>query len=322
MSRILFMNADMTVKSHQVITEGVGGFTGLIDADYFGYGVDNIGDFNGDGVTDIVVSAWGDDDQGTDDGALWLLYLNTDGTVKGFDKITESDLSFDSSDDDRFGTRVINIGDLDGDGVTDLAAGEWLSDRYTTDAGAVYIMFMNADGTVKYSTDITPDEVPGHTPTTSEYFGHSLDLVGDVNGDGVQDLVVGGYGGGEDVSIVFLNRDGTVKGGYVVNDSNISAAIGLQDFGWSVAGVGDWNKDGIPDIAVGANLDDDEGTDRGAVYIIYLDRDAPQTLYVKLSDNKGELNANLEDSDNFGGGVASLGDWDGDGIQDLVVGAI
>lgn len=164
-------------------------------------------------MTDIVVGAWGDDDTGTDEGAIRLLYLNTDGTVKGHSKISDTDdsLQLNNTTSARFGTRVVSLGDLDGDGVTDLAAGERLSDRHTTDAGAVYIMFMNADGTVKYSTFITPNQIPGSTPAPSEYFGYALDLVGDVNGDGIQDLVVGSYGDGEDAYIVFLNRDGTVK---------------------------------------------------------------------------------------------------------------
>ena len=73
---------------------------------------------------DLIVSAYLDDDVATNNGALWILYLNTDGTVKGHHKITDNDINLDVQNGHYRGYGVTNIGDLDGDGVVDLAVGQ------------------------------------------------------------------------------------------------------------------------------------------------------------------------------------------------------
>lgn len=85
--------------------------------------------------------------------------------------------------------------------------------------------------------------------------------------------------------------------------------------------MGDWNKDGIPDIAVGVQYDDDGGTNRGAVYVIYLNEDGSEKGHFKISDTQNIDDLNLDNSDYFGRGLAPLGDRDGDGVQDLVIGS-
>jgi hypothetical protein len=70
------------VQSHQKISETSGGFTGLLDSsDFFGYSVASLGDLDGDGTTDLAVGAAADDDGGSGQGAVWILFLDTDGTV-------------------------------------------------------------------------------------------------------------------------------------------------------------------------------------------------------------------------------------------------
>ncbi|MCH8851931.1 MAG: FG-GAP repeat protein, partial [Planctomycetes bacterium] len=71
------------VLSHQKISDTEGGFTGILDnSDIFGSSVASLGDLDGDGVGDLAVGATGDDDGGPPHGAVWVLFLNTDGTVK------------------------------------------------------------------------------------------------------------------------------------------------------------------------------------------------------------------------------------------------
>ena len=83
------MNANGTVKSHQKISDTKGNFTGtLADMDNFGYSVASIGDLNGDNVPDLAVSAHNDDDGGSDRGAVWILFMNANGTVKSQQKIS------------------------------------------------------------------------------------------------------------------------------------------------------------------------------------------------------------------------------------------
>src|ERR1700752_1919177 len=72
-----------TVKWEQKLGEGVGGFGGQLDIyDYFGVSLAFLGDLDDDGVTDLAVGALGDDDGGTQKGAVWILFLNADGTVR------------------------------------------------------------------------------------------------------------------------------------------------------------------------------------------------------------------------------------------------
>ena len=147
---------------------------------------------------------------------------------------------------------------------------------------------MNADGSVKREVDHDPDLIPGVTVGgTSAYFGVEVALLGDIDGDGVQDIAVGANGD-ESVTIIRLNTDGSIKGNaYELNDANTSFSISdAPYFGYAVSDAGDWNNDGIPDVMVGAYLDDDGGTNRGAVYIIYLNEDGSEKGYVKLSDTQ------------------------------------
>ncbi len=79
------------VLSHQKINETEGGFTGTLDdRDFFGTSVASLGDLDGDGVGDLAVGARGDSDGGLDRGAVWVLFLNTDGTVKSHQKINDT----------------------------------------------------------------------------------------------------------------------------------------------------------------------------------------------------------------------------------------
>ena len=78
-----------TVLGHQKISDTEGGFTGALDEnDFFGVGVASLGDLDGDGVVDLAVGAYFDDDGGLNRGAVWILFLYADGTVKSQQKIT------------------------------------------------------------------------------------------------------------------------------------------------------------------------------------------------------------------------------------------
>ena len=120
-----------TVLSHQKISDTQGGFRGILDNDdLFGASVASLGDLDGDGVTDLAVEAHFDDDGGTNRGAVWILFLNADGTVKSHQKISDTQGGFTGilDNEDFFGISMAALGDLDGDvGVKDLLTllGAW-----------------------------------------------------------------------------------------------------------------------------------------------------------------------------------------------------
>ena len=128
---MLFLNIDGTVKGHQKISDTQGGFTGILDDfDGFGFSVAFLGDLDGDDVGDLAVGAIQDDDGGVSRGAVWVLFLNTDGTVKSHQKISDTQGGFTGilDNSDQFGISAASLGDLDGDGVGDLAVGVFSDD--------------------------------------------------------------------------------------------------------------------------------------------------------------------------------------------------
>jgi hypothetical protein len=220
-----------------------------------------------------------------------------------------------------FGRGVTSLGDLDGDGVTDMAVGASGSDFVGVDRGAVYVLFMNPNGTVKDSQLIAHNYGGGPTLSNGNFFGVSTSSIGDLDGDGVTDLAVGanldaGFKGA--LYILFLNRDGTAKAIQKITDGSGGAVLpDSAQFGVSVTPVGDLDGDGVTDLAVGAN---GENNRRGAVYVLFMNGNGTVKNSQRIASGVGG-GPTLTSGDYFGFGLASLGDMDGDGVTDLAAGA-
>jgi hypothetical protein len=327
---ILFLDDNGQVDLEQKISSSDGNFSGTLDnADRFGSSVASVGDLNNDGTTDIVVGAPGDDEDGTDRGAIWVLFMNSDGRVQSERKIANGLSGFGDvlDNNDQFGSAVASIGDLNNDGITDLVVGEPFDDDGGTDFGAVWILFMNNDGTVAARQKISFDE-GGFAGGlfTNDQFGFSVGSLGDIDGDGVTDLIVGAPGdddGGTDrgaVWILNMNSDGTVKSEQKISQGfgEFDGAIGDGDgFGNAVSNLGDYNSDGVPEIGVAAKLNDDGGSDRGAFWVIFLKSNGEVISSSKISDLQGGFSGVLADGDQLATGLVSLGDLDNDGVNDI-----
>jgi cysteine-rich repeat protein len=321
------------VTSSQKISDTAGSFTGVLDDnDQFGGAVAHVGDLNGDNKQDVIVGASLDDDGGSARGAVWVLFLQTDGTVISHQKISDTSFAGNLDDSDQFGYAVTSVGDLDSDGLTDIAVGAIGDDDGGSARGAVWILFLNAGGTVKSFQKISSTTGGfGGGLSNGDAFGSALASPGDIDSDGVRDLVVGAQlddDGGTDrgaVWVLFLNSDGTVKDEQKISDATAGFAGALSDsdlFGASAGKIGDIDADGVPDIVVGAIGDDDGGTDRGAVYVFRLNADGTLKGTTKISQTSGGFGGTLDDFDQLGSAAAGIPDLNNDGRDDLAVGAI
>ena len=261
------------------------------------------------------------------------LFLNPDGTVKSHQKISETQGGFAGSfySDQRFGASVSLLGDVDADGVVDIAVGTHTDNDGGQWRGAVWVLFLNTDGTVKAHQKISATQGGfGSGLSNHDWFGIGVAGIGDFDFDGVPDLVGAAYGdddGGPDrgaIWIIFLNSDGTVKGRQKISSTQggFSSALDNDDlWGISVASVGDLNCDGVGDLAVGTVRDDDGGTDLGAVYLLFLTPSATVHSYQKISATAGGFTGVLYQDDIFSRAIAMPGDLDGDGNHEIAVGA-
>lgn len=331
---ILFMRSDGMVRETRKISELEGGFTGRLDeGDQFGRALAGIGDLDADGVPDLAVGANFDDDGGMNRGAVWLLCLNRDGTVKRSSKISSTSGGFTGPlfNQDEFGRSVCSPGDLDGDGAPELAVGSPTDNTGGTRRGAVWVLFLRQDGSVKRAQKIAFG-VGGFTGRlrSLDWFGFSLAPLGDFDRDGVRDLLVGaaldddGALNAGAVWLLFLRPDGTVKGHQKISmlSGGFSALLETIDqFGTSVATLGDVNGDGITDIAAGAVKDADGGRENGAVYVLFLTPTGTVAAHQKISDTEGGFSAALDDWDWLGSSLAPLGDLNRDGVPDFAAGA-
>jgi hypothetical protein len=279
--------------------------------DSIGLGPAAAGDIDGDGWGDIWVDAPGDDRGGSAAGAALLFFGPLSGTTDAgaADAVLQGEASGDQAG------RVIASADLDLDGVQDVAVGAFRSDRGGTNAGAAYVVYGAVSGTM----DLGDADAILVGETASGWAAYHLAVPGDVDGDGWPDLLVGepyfgGGAGAEGAAHLFL---GPVSGTRTLDeaDARWSTADANDRAGSHVGGM-DADGDGLADLVIAAPDASGTGTAQGAVYLL---TDALGGTG-DLADADVIFTGSADASD-FGQGIAAGGDVDGDGHEDLVVGA-
>ena len=281
---ILFLNQAGTYNSYQKISNDYGDFTAaLADSDLFGISCSCAGDLNGDSVVDIAVGAYGDDDGGSNHGAVYIIFLETDGTCQSFQKISETAGSFTATELSYFGHSNGRVEDVNGDTINDLVVGTWST-------FVIYIIFLTQTGEV-LSHQMIGSSSGGFTASlrTDDEFGYSCSSAGDVNGDGVVDIMAGAFGDDDHpdgmtentgaIYVLFLSQNGMAishqKISAVSGDFTAQLWTGNNNgayFGLSCTN-GDMNRDGIVDLVVGAHANYNSGADNndmGTVYILFV----------------------------------------------------
>lgn len=255
------------------------------DRDNFGIAVGSAGDVNGDDLDDLIVGADRDDNTATDAGSARVL-SGADGSIlHTFDGVAEND---------RFGSAVAGVGDVNGDAFSDVIVGAPENQSKGTDTGMVRV-FSGADGSVLY--DLAGD-------AAEDSFGAAVSGAGDVDGDDVPDFLVGAPQdiGPRGYARLYSGADGSVI-------RTLTAEFPLDELGAAVANAGDVDNDGVPDQIVGAPgvfSSDQAGAARvfsGADGSVLLELEGTSTV------------------DFFGYAVSGAGDVNGDSFDDVVVGA-
>ena len=341
---VLFLDGAGSVLSHQKISDAVNlPGSPLGNNDEFGASVVHLGDLDGPGasVAALAVGATLDDDGGTNSGALYVLFLSSSATVLSTQKITNAAVPGSPLDNgDEFGASLAYLGDLDGPGpsVAALAVGADGDDDGGTNQGALYVLFLSSSASVLSVQKISETEgnFTGSPLDPVDEFGGALGHLGDLDGPGgsVAALAVGAPfddDGGADrgaVYVLFLNGSGSVVSYQKISSTQGNLAAPLLDadeFGGAVVDHGDVDGPGLSVLAmaVGAIGDDDGGSGRGAVYVVFLSSAGTVLSHQKISDTQGNLQGALDDLDEFGSTVAAVGDLDGPGpaAQTLVSGA-
>ncbi|MHC5767887.1 MAG: beta strand repeat-containing protein [Nostoc sp.] len=303
--------------------------------------VSNAGDINSDGIDDVIIGAFlASPNDLYNSGQSYVVF----GSKGGFDaEFSLSSLNgtngftINGINEGDFLGSVSNAGDINGDGIDDVIIGAFRASPNGSYSGQSYVVFGSKNDFDAQFNLSTLNGTNGFTINginEGDGLGWSLSSAGDINGDGIDDLIIGarfadpnGSYSGQSY-VVFGSKDGfdAQFNLSTLNGTNGFAINGIEegDFsGWSLSSAGDINGDGIDDLIIGAFFADPNGNRSGQSYVVFGsngDFDAQFNLSTLNGTNGFTING-INESYSLGWSVSSAGDINGDGIDDLIIGA-
>ena len=313
---------------------------------FLGWSVANTGDLNNDGVDEILIGAPDTSPNGSV--VAGKIYIVFGGSALG----GSGSFTLDSGNSlvleglntpDRIGQSVASGGDLNGDGIHDLVIGaRGAGPNGQPDAGVSYVLFGNANLTSSSSINLANLQGSNGFVLTGEEAGdgagHAVEFVGDINSDGIDDLLVGAPGvdaGGEiDTGAGYVIFGATNVGGS--GELSLSNLVGSNGFmisgmspldraGQAVSAGGDINDDGIDDLIISADHADPGGRDlAGESYVIFGSTDlgtGGEFDLTSLNGSNGYVVEGVAEDDIAGNSLSGASDVNGDGVADFLIGA-
>lgn len=300
-----------------------------------GYAVAGVGDVNGDGLADVAVSAPFNDASATltGNGAVYVVFGKSSTTPVDLSALGNGGYEIDGAASfDSAGYSVAGLGDVNGDGVPDIAVGALAADnngRMTS--GSVYVVFGKSSTTPVDLAALGNGGYEIDGAAAGDEAGQSVARAGDVNGDGRADLVLGAWDADNNgrtdsgSAYVVFGKASTTKIDLAALGSagyRIDGAAATDHLGVSVGGGRDVNGDGRPDVIVGAEGADSNGRmQSGSAYVVFGKSSTTPVDAGSLGSGGFRIDG-ARAGDFAGGSVAAVGDVNGDGRPDLLVGAI
>jgi hypothetical protein len=330
---------------------GTNGFVlnGISQLDLSGVSVSSAGDFNGDGIDDILIGATqADPNSLSEAGETYLVYGGTSIGSSGIFELSSLDGTngFVLNGITAFyysGMSVSSAGDFNGDGYGDILIGASAADpNGISDAGETYLVYggasIGSSGIFELSSLDGTNGFVLNGITAGDRSGYSVSSAGDFNGDGYDDILIGAHksdpNGISEAGETYLVYGGTAIGSSGIFElSSLDGTTGFVlngitagDFsGYSVSSAGDFNGDGYDDILIGAYKSDPNGiSDAGETYLVYGGTAIGSSGIFELSSLSGTngfvLNGIADDWSGYS--VSSAGDFNGDGYDDILIGAM
>jgi len=310
-----------------------------MEGDQSGISVSAAGDFNGDGIDDLIIGARLADanENGAYSGRAYVVFGSDQGLPNPFQlgslDGTNGVVIQGEGPSGQAGHAVGAAGDFNGDGIDDIILG---APRFGSH-GRSYVVFGSDQG---FPDPLALTSLNGSNglvlngQNANDRFGYSVSGAGDINGDGIDDVIIGAHradsnGGDAGLAYVVFGSDQELPSPFEVSMLQgekglvFEGAAEADNAGVSVSTAGDVNADGIDDLIIGASGVDSNALNSGSSYIVFgSKRRFPHPFSLDSVNGCNGLALNGEGmADSSGRPVARAGDINDDGVDDVIIGA-